>query len=76
MPEMQMVESSMMESVAYGLSTRELYVRFVGGKLYAYLDVDERVFRQLLIADSKGSYFNREIKPRYQFHSVRGSFRQ
>jgi hypothetical protein len=29
--------------------------------------VDEYVFQEFLLADSKGSYFNREIKPRYQF---------
>ena len=72
MPDMQMVDSSTMESVGYDRSTRELFVRFVGGRLYAYLDVDEHVFQELLLAGSKGSYFNREIKPRYQF-SGRGS---
>lgn len=67
MPDMQMVDSSAMEAVGYDPATRELHVQFVGGRLYAYLDVDESVFQELLMADSKGSYFNREIKPRHQF---------
>lgn len=67
MPDMQMVDSSAMESVGYDAPTRELHVQFVGGKLYVYLDVDEYVFQELLLADSKGSYFNRKIKPHYQF---------
>ena len=70
MPDMQMVDSSTIESVGYDVATRELLVQFVGSKLYAYLDVDEYIFQELLIADSKGSYFNREIKPRYQ-HEIR-----
>ena len=67
MPDMQMVDSSTMEAVGYDRAMRELHVQFQGGKLYVYLDVDEYVFNELLMADSKGSYFNREIKPRYQF---------
>jgi hypothetical protein len=67
MPDMQMVDSSTMEAVGYDAAARELLVQFTGGKLYAYLDVDEYILQELLMADSKGSYFNREIKPRYQF---------
>lgn len=67
MPDMQMVDSSAMEAVGYDRAAGELLVQFVGGELYAYLDVDEYVFQELLLADSKGSYFNREIKPWYQF---------
>ena len=67
MPDMQMVQSSSIEAIGYDSDTRELFVRFVGGKVYAYLDVDEQVFQQLLMANSKGSYVNREIKRRYRF---------
>lgn len=65
-PDMQMVDSSNVEAVGYDDATRELHVRFTTGRTYVYLDVDEFHFQELLAADSKGSYLNREIKPRFE----------
>lgn len=65
-PEMEYVDSSNIESVGYDGDTRELHVSFVTGKLYIYAEVPEETYAELLSADSKGSYLNREIKPNYE----------
>lgn len=63
-PEMLFVDSSNIEAVGYDPDARELHVRFTSGTVYVYFDVDEYLYQELLRADSKGSYFNREIKGR------------
>jgi len=64
-PEMQAVDSSNIEAVGYDSEEREIYIRFLDGRTYAYGDTDESTFEELLSADSIGSYFNRVIKPNY-----------
>lgn len=72
MPPMQPVDSSSIEAVGYDPQTRELHVRFVGGGLYVYGGVDRTWFDGLLRAESKGRYFNQEIKPRGFSYERRG----
>lgn len=57
------VDSSSIEAVGYDESRRELHVRFDGGRAYAYLDVPENVFHELMRAESKGRYVNLYVKP-------------
>lgn len=64
-PLMIPVDSSAVESVGYHEATRELYVRYHEGHLYAYSPVPTETFEALLAAPSKGTYVNREIKPNY-----------
>ena len=64
MPEMHEVESSAIEAVGYDPAARELHVRFKDTGLYVYSGVEEKVAAELLAAESKGAYFNQEIKPR------------
>jgi hypothetical protein len=42
-----------------------LEVEFRSGAVYRYFAVPRRVFEEFLAAESKGSFFNRIIKPRY-----------
>jgi hypothetical protein len=65
MPEPQMypVDSSNIEAVGYDPEEREIYIRFLDGRTYAYGNADESTFVDLRSADSVGSYFNRVIKP-------------
>ncbi len=70
MIEMHEVDSSNIESVGYQSSSEELHVRFRSGRTYAYTGVPENVFLELLSAPSKGSYFNRVIKPSYPMMDV------
>lgn len=67
MPDMIFVNSSNVEAVGYDAATLELHVRFVkSGITYAYYQVEEWRFQELMQADSKGTYLNANIKPNYQ----------
>jgi hypothetical protein len=67
-PKMIPVNSSSIDSVGYDADASELYIRFrENGKLYAYEDVDETVFADLMRAKSKGTFVNRRIKDRYAY---------
>jgi hypothetical protein len=57
------VESSSIDSVRYEKNVLE--VRFRDGGLYQYFDVPETVLASLMHADSKGRFFNRQIRGRY-----------
>jgi hypothetical protein len=61
----QPVASSLLASVAYDADQCLLQLEFHSGALYHYFDVPPSIYRQLMAADSKGSYFN---------HSIRGCF--
>ena len=69
-PEMQMVNSSNVESVGFDADTQELWVRFLSGDTYVYSNVDETTFSELLTAPSVGSYLNRSIKSRFDYRKA------
>lgn len=63
------VDSSSIASVGYLPDQRLMEVEFVTGRLYAYEEVPETVFRELLAAESVGRYFSAHVRPagyRYQ----------
>jgi hypothetical protein len=62
MVDMQFVDSTNLEAIGYDDATRELYIRFKNGTTYIYPDVPRDTYDQLSRADSKGSYFNRNIR--------------
>jgi hypothetical protein len=62
---MPRVESSVMTYVDYNEHARELDIVFVSGKRYRYLDVPRKVYAALLKADSKGEFFDDEIRDSY-----------
>lgn len=57
------VESSSIASVGYLPGERRMEVEFVTGRLYAYEDVPEPVFRGFLEAESKGRFFSTHVRP-------------
>lgn len=59
------VESSTIDSVGYEGNVLE--VRFRSGRVYRYFGVPSRVHTELLDADSKGRFFNGEIRDAYRF---------
>jgi KTSC domain-containing protein len=69
-PEMEWVDSSSIDQIGYAEDERELWVRFKSGDTYAYSDVPPGTHAEIMRADSKGSYFNREIKPNYPYRPV------
>lgn len=54
------VESSQIESVAWDSDT--LFIRFHGGNVYSYEDVEEEEYKALLNAESVGKHFSKYIK--------------
>jgi lysyl-tRNA synthetase class 2 len=68
---MPRVESSMMTQVEYDDDAQELDILFASGKRYRYFGVPPDIYAELLDAESKGQFFNEEIKDVYPFSEVR-----
>jgi hypothetical protein len=66
-PNMEWVDSSNIEQIGYDEDERELWVTFKSGDTYVYLDVPAATYDDVMSADSKGSYLNREVKPNYDY---------
>jgi len=56
------LESSRLAWVRYQRARRQLHVQFRSGERYLYFQVPPTCYQQLLDADSKGSYFNHQIR--------------
>ena len=56
------LESTLLASVSYDPRRRLLDVEFRSGARYRYFHVPAAAYQGLLQADSKGSYFNRDIR--------------
>lgn len=59
------LESSLLSSVTYSSDTT-LQLHFRKGAIYQYFAVPPAIFQGLLAAPSKGTYFNRHIRDRFQ----------
>lgn len=70
--ERQPVESSSLRSVGYDAARQELEIEFHDGTIYLYGNVPAPVYAALLRAESKGGYFNAEIREQYVYHKVAG----
>lgn len=55
--------------VSVGWSNNRLYVDFKRGS-YVYKDVPEKVYNELLAAESKGKYMCREVKGKYDYERI------
>lgn len=61
------VTSSNLAEVGYDPASMTLEVLFHHGGTYQYFDVPESEFQALMSADSKGEYFNANIKDVYRY---------
>ena len=61
------VESSTLKSVGYSRKEKTLQLEFTSGEVYEYFQVPEKLHLELMTAASPGSYFNQQIKDRYDF---------
>lgn len=66
----QSVQSTLLASAAYIPERTLLELEFRDGALYHFFDVPPECFRKLMDATSKGSYFNRCIRNRFQYQLV------
>jgi hypothetical protein len=64
------LESSLLASVLYDPTRRLLELDFHSGQRYRYFDVPNACYRQLLDADSKGTYFNSHIRNHFPFQRL------
>jgi hypothetical protein len=56
------VNSTLLAKVTYEAGQSTLQLEFCNGAIYRYLAVPADIYHQLLSADSKGTYFNRQIR--------------
>lgn len=61
------VPSTVIRSFDYDAAARELSVQFVTGRHYAYFDVPPEEVEALRRARSKGGFFNRRIRDRFDY---------
>ncbi|MGK9167288.1 KTSC domain-containing protein [Inquilinus limosus] len=64
------LDSSAVASVGYDPKTMALDVEYAGGAVYRYYPVPDRVYRQLLQAESKGRFVNARIRDAYPFRRI------
>jgi len=62
--------SSVVSGIHYYPSTGTLRVIFVSGTIYDYLNVPEKVYKEMKTAFSKGIYLNQYIKGIYQYKKI------
>lgn len=67
----QRVASSAIASVGYSKRRHILEVEFANGRVYRYLQVTPSVYRELMSAESKARYYDRNIKGNYPSAHVR-----
>ena len=64
------VNSSNLARVRYAENTSTLEIEFQGGRVYQYFDVPKTIFEALLQADSRGQFFNTQIKGQFRYARV------
>jgi hypothetical protein len=64
------VNSMAIEKMNYNEASKLLVVTFQSGKEYVYYNVPKRVFVKAFSVDSIGAYFNKAIKPKYDFELI------
>ena len=64
------VESSTLITAAYDHDRQLLWLEFRNRALYCYFGVPASVYQELMAADSKGAYFNRNIRRRFPYHRL------
>ena len=64
------VSSSFINRVGYNEGLRELRVTFKNGTNWKYFDIAPEKYISFLLAESKGKYFLKSIKPNYTGRKV------
>ena len=65
------VESRALAAVGYSKRLHALEIEFRRGGTYRYLDVPAAKYRELLEAESKARFYNRNIRGKYRAVRVR-----
>ncbi len=67
----QHTNSSMITSIAYSQTTKVLEIVFCHGGIYEYQNIEQETFETFNNAESKGKFFNTEIRPKFTPSKVR-----
>jgi len=60
------VSSSAIDAIGYEPMTGQMNVRFTSGRTYTFCGVPASVYARFLNAGSKGTFYDRNIRDRYQ----------
>lgn len=66
-----LVESTAVRALDYDLPRRTLRITFVSGERYLYRGVPPETHRAFLAAESKGRFFQAQVRDRYPFERLR-----
>ena len=61
------VDSTLLARVIYNRNELILDLQFCDGAIYRYFAVPAAIYHSLLAADSKGSFFNRQIRGCFRY---------
>jgi lysyl-tRNA synthetase class 2 len=64
------VDSTAISEIDYDEQRTKLLVRFQSGERYVYVGVPGEVHRSFVEADSKGRFFQSQIRDRYPFNRL------
>ena len=64
------VDSTAIGEIDYDAERAKLMVRFVSGERYVYVGVPGEVHRSFCEAESKGRFFQRQIRDRYPYNRL------
>ncbi|MET3499680.1 uncharacterized protein with von Willebrand factor type A (vWA) domain [Mucilaginibacter rubeus] len=62
--------SAVIKSYSYDAASETLEIVYHSGKVYHYLNVPEKVFKEMRSTMVKGIWFNRYIKGKYPFEEA------
>ena len=63
------VDSSLLSSIGYSIDAT-LELEFRSGAIYRYFVVPQTIFEGLIGAESKGAYFNRNVRNRFRYQRL------
>jgi hypothetical protein len=62
--------STVIARFSYDAGKEALTIRFLSGRVYVYDGVPQKVYTEMKMAGSKGSFFNLHIKDKYPFKQI------
>jgi len=66
----KIIESSNIKSIGYDVAEQILEIEFTRGAIYQYSQVPSEEVCGLLLADSLGSFFSKNIAKNYKYNQV------
>lgn len=64
------IESSNLTKTVYNLEEKTLLATFKNGAEYEYQDVPHAAYTKFRMAESQGTFFNKEISKKYKYKKV------